>query len=194
MLFSSEYVSRYINQTFEPVWVSVRPVPMITVDFGDGNIVRRTLHGNVATYVCDHNGHVLDVLPGIYEPDVWVDQLAELVTVHTGYLEACKRVGNNFLHAYHEERIENLAGDGDIESTIAINSSYDDILAADTRINESARRQLIHEHLATAGLVAPDEIKGWLYREVLHADLDDPWLGLGPALFANYPFAEEDAR
>jgi hypothetical protein len=31
-----------------------------------------------------------------------------------------------------------------------------------------------------------------LYKEVLHADLDDPYLGLGPTLFAGYPFAGED--
>ena len=31
-----------------------------------------------------------------------------------------------------------------------------------------------------------------LYKEVLRADLDDPLLGLGPVLTANYPFTEED--
>jgi hypothetical protein len=29
---------------------------------------------------------------------------------------------------------------------------------------------------------------------VLHADLDDPYLGLGKSLFANYPFAAEDKK
>ena len=32
----------------------------------------------------------------------------------------------------------------------------------------------------------------WLDREVLHADLDDPYLGLGKILFDTYPFAKED--
>jgi hypothetical protein len=32
-----------------------------------------------------------------------------------------------------------------------------------------------------------------MYKEVLNADLDDPYLGLGRVLFANYPFAKEDA-
>jgi hypothetical protein len=41
--------------------------------------------------------------------------------------------------------------------------------------------------------VRPDEVTRPIYRDVLHADLDDPYLGLGEALFANYPFAQEDA-
>ncbi len=30
-------------------------------------------------------------------------------------------------------------------------------------------------------------------EELVHADLDDPYLGLGEVLFATYPFAKEDA-
>ena len=39
----------------------------------------------------------------------------------------------------------------------------------------------------------PEQIKRWLYREVLHADLDDPYLGLGDALFGDGIFRETDA-
>jgi hypothetical protein len=48
--------------------------------------------------------------------------------------------------------------------------------------------------LAEVGMIKPDAIVKWLYKDVLHADLDDPYLGLGDVLFKNYPFAEEDAR
>ncbi len=67
-------------------------------------------------------------------------------------------------------------------------------LADDTHINESLRRRMIHQHLADQGSAAPDAVTKWLYREVLHADLDDPYLGLGKVLFANYPFRAEDAQ
>ena len=65
-------------------------------------------------------------------------------------------------------------------------------LALDSRVNELVRRKAIHERLARAGTVRPDEIKKWLLKEVLHADLDDPTLGLGKLLDANYPFTDED--
>ena len=40
----------------------------------------------------------------------------------------------------------------------------------------------------------PDKLTKWLYREVLHADLDDPYLGLGKALFENYPMFNKSRR
>jgi hypothetical protein len=66
------------------------------------------------------------------------------------------------------------------------------LLAEDTQINESVRRRQIHEMLAKAESARPEKLTKWLYKEVLHADLDDPYLGLGQVLFANYPFARED--
>ena len=66
------------------------------------------------------------------------------------------------------------------------------LLAEDTWRNESQRRRLIHERLA-GGPTRPEQIKRWLYREVLQADLDDPYLGLGDALFGDDIFREVDA-
>src|SRR5438128_9684070 len=49
-------------------------------------------------------------------------------------------------------------------------------LALDTRLNETTRRTQIHDLLARTGLVRPERILKPLYKEVLHADLDDPYL------------------
>ena len=48
MLFSNEDVARFINQNFEAAWESVRPVPLIQINFGGGTTVTRTLHGRNA--------------------------------------------------------------------------------------------------------------------------------------------------
>ena len=66
-------------------------------------------------------------------------------------------------------------------------------LAQDTRLNETTRRAQIHDLLARAGLVRPEQVVKPLYKDVLHADLDDPYLGLGSTLFGSYPFATEEA-
>jgi hypothetical protein len=65
-------------------------------------------------------------------------------------------------------------------------------LAEDTLVNETVRRRQIHEMMAIRGARKPAQVTRWLYKEVLHADLDDPYLGLGSVLFANYPFTKED--
>jgi hypothetical protein len=65
-------------------------------------------------------------------------------------------------------------------------------LEEDTRLNETTRRRQIHTLLAGQGLVRPGAVLKPIYRDVLHADLDDPYLGLGKEPFTNYPFARED--
>jgi len=59
------------------------------------------------------------------------------------------------------------------------------LLTEDTRHNEAVRRLQIHGKLLEATGVRPEQLTRWLYKEVLHADLDDPYLGLGKTLFAN---------
>lgn len=64
-------------------------------------------------------------------------------------------------------------------------------LLNDTEINESVRRIQIHRRLYDNNMAQPmfpSEFVPWLYKEVLHTDLDDPYLGLGKVLFGNYPF------
>jgi hypothetical protein len=67
-------------------------------------------------------------------------------------------------------------------------------LAEDTRLNETTRRRQIHDLLADAGMVQPAKVTRPIYKEVLRADLDDPYLGLGKVLFETYPFGREEAR
>ncbi len=68
-----------------------------------------------------------------------------------------------------------------------------DLLAADTWRNETERRLQIHERLAQSEPVRPEQLKDWLYREVLHVDLNDPYLGLGDALLGDDLFREVEA-
>lgn len=261
MLFSDKQIASFINDNFEPVWVSVRPVPTIKVDFGNGNVLTRTLHGNIATYACDSYGKVLDVLPGIYTPEEYQKGLREL-SMLSKYLRRpdgstiaakwqeyhsrqAKRLSEGVAPAVLvEERMPDLSKAGiergtkqiflrdpnpyvrtsnPSKSTLAMatvsiypsatqkvssvgvvtspasyksgSSKTDQLVEAlrkDSALNESERRLIIHQKLIATGQTQPVAIMKWLYREVLHADLDDPYLGLGPVLFAAYPFKEED--
>jgi hypothetical protein len=236
VLFSRDEVAGFINQNFEAVWESVRPVPIVRVDFGNGTVLTRTLHGNIATYVCTAQGDVLDVLPGIYEPQSYVKALGQFRLLHN-YVERSGNQGLARVKEYHEGQVRalkanqappefvNSAGlskrviEGGILAMLvsaeqaqkwnlqqplikkpienAKLEANDDIanwktLAEDTHINNSIRRLQIHEMLLATGSAQPSAITKRLYKEVLHADLEDPYLGLGPTLFAGYPFARED--
>ena len=261
MLFSSDSVASYINSCFEPVWESVRPVPIVTIDFGNGEKITRTLHGNIATYLCNAQGTVYDILPGIYEPIEYLNQLNQFALLFRHANQQFRYVPardgadarvalaahlDQRLREYHEHQAgllrnekpadvlaQNLNGGRskkDIEMPIELIAAGDvsklqpnlppsglpraskqsphpattvatkaaeiagwKELVEDTRINESIRRRAIHEKLASAGRVQPENVKKWLFKEVLAADLDDPTLGIGKLLDNRYPFAEEDA-
>lgn len=234
MLFSSDEVSGYINDHFEPVWESVRPVPIVTIDFGNGHKITRTLNGNIATHVCAPDGSVLDILPGVYTADVYRQQLEQLVLLHK-YVTPLRPGGGGVaarLKDYHQQQAALLAKNQPpatlvevesgpsilgIERTVQLvaggrsNRGVDRAargvppappaeklagwkeLAEDTRINETVRRRMVHEKLSAAGRVDSKDVTKWLYKEVLKADLDDPYLGLGDILNRQYPFAAEDA-
>ena len=70
MLFSQASVADFVHGAFEPVWESVRPVPIVRIDFGNGNVLTRTLHGNILTSICTPDGFVVDALPVIYKRNI----------------------------------------------------------------------------------------------------------------------------
>ena len=238
MLFSQERVAAYVNQTFEPVWESVRPVPLVRIDFGDGNVLTRTLHGNILTSVCNADGQVLDALPGIYEEQTYLDQLNQLrLLAKAAERQAADKRGD-WVKAYHQRQAaalqKNQPPDQFVEAKKVVPITKRAIerpveivlqpqppqtepqpaqpakekaatvvkedavlwkaLLEDTQLNEKTRRRQIHELLADKGLVKPEKVTKPIYKDVLHADLDDPYLGLGKTLFANYPFAAEDGK
>ena len=210
MLFSNDRISKLINDSFVPVWQSVRPVPKVTIDFGNGRTINRTLHGNIATYICSPSGHVIDDLPGLYSAEVYEQQLTVLRSA-AAMAPKTEKGFTNWLKARHSVRLQRMAPpdiDGllgkvsvrdvpkafvvelplitalkpvsDIaEASESVNAStIDEALRLDARINDSARRKQVSVYLKDAGSVTPDSMTKWLYREVLNADIDDPWLGL----------------
>lgn len=223
MLFSNDRIAGFINSNFEPAWQSMRPVPTVRIDFGNGQTVTRTLHGNIATYICSADLQIYDVLPGLYQPSTYLQQLEQLLWL-SRYVGQSGKV--NRLRDYHRRQAAALAEHGQSEalvrtgggisitgqelgvkyalqptrrlhqrakahrsaSSVHISIPVDlpaerrRLLEADTQINETVRRKLIHEYLATRPITVPDQIQKWLYREVLKADLDDPFMGLGELL------------
>jgi hypothetical protein len=68
VLLSDPEVSRFLAEAVVPCWESVRPVPQVTIDFGNGQVLRRTLAGNTVLYLCLPDGRVVDAFPGVYTP------------------------------------------------------------------------------------------------------------------------------
>jgi hypothetical protein len=68
VLYANEQVSRLLREGFVLHWSSERPVPKVTIDFGDGRALKGTITGNSIHYVLDPRGRLVDALPGLYGP------------------------------------------------------------------------------------------------------------------------------
>lgn len=229
-MFSNPQLASFINETFEPTWQSVRKVPIITIDMGNGKRIKRTLNGNVASYVCDSVGSVIDVLPGLYSPEAYEDRLNQLRLLNAHIQSKPKELRARTLVAYHEIQKERLKkGESPLRFSSNSKSLVPNIglspeevdpnknwtrpldrmafiakpipkqdlsrwqmLTDDVRLNETINRRKIHERLADESCVAISpsfsSLTHWIYRDVLHADLDDPYFGIGEILSKNYPF------
>jgi hypothetical protein len=103
-LYANEQIRQALSERFILHWQSVRPVPVVTIDFGDGRKLERTITGNSAHYVLAQDGTPLDALPGLYSPAAfaaWLDRTAGLFeSFH--FSKAPPEVQ---LASYHESRI-----------------------------------------------------------------------------------------
>ncbi|HEX8176616.1 MAG TPA: hypothetical protein VF543_16105 [Pyrinomonadaceae bacterium] len=77
VLYSNPEISRYLSEHFILHWKSVRPAPRVTIDYGDGRRVERTITGNSIHYILDSEGRIVDALPGLYGPAAFLSQLKQ---------------------------------------------------------------------------------------------------------------------
>ena len=75
VLYSNAEISSVLRDRFVLHWESVRPAPVITIDFGDGRKLERTITGNSIHYVLDSSGQLLEALPGLYGPKAFLREL-----------------------------------------------------------------------------------------------------------------------
>jgi len=78
-LYANAELSAWLRDSFVLHWSSERPVPKLTIDFGDGRRLATTIAGNSAHYVLDGDGGVVDVLPGLMTPRAFRHELESAI-------------------------------------------------------------------------------------------------------------------
>lgn len=76
-LYANRNVSAFLRDNYVPHWSSERPVPVVTIDFRDGRTLKRTITGNSIHYVLSPSGQVVDALPGLYAPALFLSTLQQ---------------------------------------------------------------------------------------------------------------------
>lgn len=100
-LYSSPKIAAAMREQFVLHWSSERPVPQVTIDFGDGRTLHQTVTGNSIHYLLDENGRPIEALPGLYAPDVFLEKLGSFAAFAAAY-----RGNDGELRKYHAEQVQ----------------------------------------------------------------------------------------
>jgi hypothetical protein len=123
-LYANAEVSVYLRDHFILHWKSVRPVPKVTIDFGDGRKIERTITGNSIHYVLDADGRLIDALPGLYGAKAFLNGLQKgeqlAYQCASSPVSECDQV----LHAYHCARAVALESDWSRDLAIVRTSAH----------------------------------------------------------------------
>lgn len=107
-LYANAQIAHVLHDHFVLHWSSERPVPKVTVDFGDGRKICSTVTGNSAHYLLDADGTPLDVLPGLYSPDAFLAQLFRLHAFANEYAHTNSSYRALVLRQYHGNLFEQV--------------------------------------------------------------------------------------
>ncbi len=112
VLYADDQIARTLRNSYVLHWQTVRPVPQITIDFGDGRTMHRTITGNSAHYMHDSEGRLVDVLPGLYGPrafERWLGDAGQLAyqTSHGDFSDDQRA---EHIRQYHASRITAIDG------------------------------------------------------------------------------------
>jgi hypothetical protein len=108
-LYANAQISKLLRERFILHWQSVRAAPKLTIDFGDGRKMERTLTGNSIHYVLDSEGGVIDALPWMYGPGAFLRELIRISSI-AAQLDALRsgEERNAALRRYHESRLNEI--------------------------------------------------------------------------------------
>jgi len=74
-LYANAGISAYLRSNYVLHWQSVSPAPRLTIDFGDGRTIDRTITGNSVHYVLDVTATPIEVIPGLISPEEFANKL-----------------------------------------------------------------------------------------------------------------------
>jgi len=107
-LYANDQISTALRENYVLHWKSVRPVPKVTIDFGDGRKLERTLTGNSIHYILTPDGEVVEALPGLYGPKAFLQKISDGVSLARRVAAMSPTERNAALTAYHRERLTTL--------------------------------------------------------------------------------------
>lgn len=108
-LYANADISRELASGWVLHWQTVRNAPRLTIDYGDGRTVERTITGNSLHLALASDGSVLDVLPGLHGPRPFLAWLGEMTRL-SGEGDGLPPAARRSLVALHHQRAAERGG------------------------------------------------------------------------------------
>jgi hypothetical protein len=191
-LYANAQVSVYLGDHFILHWKSVRPVPKVTIDFGDGRKLERTITGNSIHYILDSTGRMIDALPGLYGAQAFLAGLQQAEQLAYQCVSSPASECDQVLHQFHCARVTALESDWSRDLAIVrtsapswpeLSSSQPALLSSPstgnaarstfskTQIERPLLRSVFADHIVThTQLEAETDDLAWASIAALHSD------------------------
>ena len=104
-LYVDPTIAAALRERYVLHWESLRPVPIVTVDYGEGRTVKRTLTGNSIHYLLSPAGEVVDAIPGLVDAETF----AREVKSFADWVAACPSPTAEQAKAYRAAKLNALA-------------------------------------------------------------------------------------
>lgn len=108
VLYPNAEISKFLSDRYILHWQTVRSAPKLTVDFGDGRKLERTITGNSIHYILDAEGRPVDALPGLYGPEAFLRNIARAEKFVKEYSAKTGEEREEFLRQYHRDALAEI--------------------------------------------------------------------------------------
>ncbi|HZZ74029.1 MAG TPA: hypothetical protein VFE24_17380 [Pirellulales bacterium] len=108
ILYPNAEIQKTLREKYVLHWETVRQVPVVTIDFGDGRKIVRTITGNSIHYVLDAQGRPIEAIPGLYGQAAFARQLEAAHGLFDSLQKAGDEKRNEVLRAYHQNAFANI--------------------------------------------------------------------------------------
>lgn len=184
MLYPEPRINQLLREGFVLHWQSVRPVPLVTIDFRDGRRITKPLTGNSLHLVLDGTGRPVDALPGLFDADTFLQLLgraremafaprAQLAVLH----ERALRQPLPPATPRRAMAASALAATKHVVEAPMLRGVMPVDVRADTHTNLELHAR-IHEVFAAGAAWDAEQLVAWIYRELFLMPPDDAALGL----------------
>jgi hypothetical protein len=107
-LYANTGIAADLRSQYVLHWQSMSPAPRMTIDFGNGRTIERTITGNSVHYILNGHAVPLAVIPGLISPAEFADKLKKSAGLAKQLRVLSSEEQGRVLQSHHETAVKEL--------------------------------------------------------------------------------------